>query len=149
MIWILPIVICSLGLAWGAASRYSTWIVVGLYMVNAVSVLMMAFTLPGTPRSVSMTFDVREYPVLAHVSVPKEAIYMWVVDEEQQEPLSIKMPWSREGQEALGRMGEESEQTGKQLRMNMGEARNENQADAVFYLAPHEPDPPKPGVERG
>ncbi len=85
--------------------------------------------------------------VSAHLREP-EAIYVWLLFDEQQVPRAYSMPWDLETARELTEGMQDAEARGTTVRMRAGMRRDRDPDEPLFYVAPQDALPPKMEARR-
>ncbi|MEK9644332.1 MAG: hypothetical protein VW547_02185, partial [Alphaproteobacteria bacterium] len=72
-----------------------------------------------------------------------EAIYLWLVFDEEPEPSAYKLPWSMEMARQLRAAERQAAQRQSEVRMKTPFSKNDAKTEQVFHVPPRPAPPPK------
>lgn len=137
------IIIAAFGFGLFLAYRGKGVLALAFTFVVAVAWMYQAQTMLGRP--LPMAEPPHESTALSMAAVPNEAIFLWIVEEGEHEPLSIRLPWSNEQAQKLSEQLEQQGEKGGAVRYRKPEIPGE---PGEFRLVlPPEPAPKTPIAE--
>jgi hypothetical protein len=127
----------SVGTRTGAVAFFALLTVVG----HGALIELMSRPKPASLEWVRT--DTTTVKVAASQLRKNEAIYLWLVFDEEPEPSAYKLPWSMEMARQLRAAERQAAQRQSEVRMKTPFSKNDAKTEQVFHVPPRPAPPPK------
>lgn len=91
---------------------WKAWITLSSYLVLSLSALYFSALSLGKPKPIEFVTDRENLVVIQAIFDEDHAIYLWVLAPDSNEPLAVRLPWSKSKASEVAGAQEEAAQSG-------------------------------------